>query len=90
MPSGADFVGRAGELADLAALVQRAAAGRGALAIVVGEPGIGKTSLVEHALGDAIPALWAHTRDGAPPLWTWEQVLREVGDFVEQLLRALE
>ena len=71
------FVGRASELADLRALLDSARSGRGGLAVVVGEPGIGKTALVECAVADAaIPVLWARGREGAPPLWLWDQVVR--------------
>src|SRR5262245_54658582 len=77
MPSGVEFVGRRAECADLTALLARTDAGRGGVAVVVGEAGIGKTALVEQSLADAtIPALWAHGREGAPPLALWDQVLR--------------
>lgn len=77
MPSGAEFVGRSEERADLAALLARTGSVRGGVAVVVGEAGIGKTALVEQALADAgLPALWAHGRQGAPPLALWDQVLR--------------
>ena len=66
MPSRAEFVGRTQELADLATVLRRTEAGRGGVAVVVGEAGIGKTSLVEQAvLESGLPALWAHGREGA-------------------------
>jgi DNA-binding CsgD family transcriptional regulator len=43
-------VGRAHELKQLDSLAERAAGGRGAIAVVVGEPGIGKTCLAVDAL----------------------------------------
>ena len=77
MRSGPEFVGRTQELADLASLLRRTDAGRGGVAVVVGEAGIGKTSLVEQALVDSgLTALWAHGREGAPPLSMWDQVMR--------------
>ena len=77
MPSGPEFVGRTQELADLASLLRRTDAGRGGVAVVVGEAGIGKTSLVEQALVDSgLTALWAHGREGAPPLSMWDQLVR--------------
>ena len=77
MPSGPEFVGRTQELADLASLLRRTDAGRGGVAVVVGEAGIGKTSLVEQALVDSgLTALWAHGREGAPPLSMWDQIVR--------------
>lgn len=47
------FVGRAGELATLRDLLSAARSGAGGEVEVVGEPGIGKSRLVEHALGHA-------------------------------------
>jgi hypothetical protein len=77
------FVGRVGELVDLRGFVARAVAGRGGLALVVGAPGVGKTTLVEHAV-DGVDAavVWARAREegGTPPLWLWEQVIRAWGD----------
>src|SRR6478736_2730753 len=72
----ATFVGRAAELATLADVLGRAEAGRGAVVTVVGEPGAGKTALVESALGRRV-ARWSRAREGggAPPMWLWEQVL---------------
>jgi len=42
MASGSAFVGRARELAALRALLDAARAGTGGLALLAGEPGIGK------------------------------------------------
>lgn len=47
------LVGRDFELARLADLARDAAAGRGGLVLIEGEPGIGKTALLRAALGDA-------------------------------------
>src|SRR3954447_22930951 len=77
MPSGAEFVGRSEERADLTAVLARTGSGRGGVAVIVGEAGIGKTALVEQSLAGAeVPAVWAHGREGAPPLALWDQVLR--------------
>ena len=46
------MVGRARERAELWDVWERAAAGRGSLACISGEPGIGKTTLVEESLCD--------------------------------------
>ena len=41
------FVGRESEIAELTVALDEALSGRGGFAIVAGEPGIGKTSLLE-------------------------------------------
>ena len=56
------FVGRGAELARLSRRLERAAAGEGGLALVVGEPGIGKTRLTEEFAAQA-------RRGGARVLW---------------------
>jgi hypothetical protein len=62
VPSRLPFVGRQGELDRLRARWAEAAAGRGRLVLVAGEPGIGKTRLVEElaerAAGDGAEVLW--------------------------------
>ncbi len=76
------FVGRTRILGELGVFVADAAAGRGGLVLVAGEPGIGKTSL----LGELVTrcpdthAVWASCweGDGAPALWPWIQLVRGV------------
>jgi hypothetical protein len=74
------FVGRAVERAELAQLLERTRGVRsGGVALVVGEPGVGKTALVQAVVeASGLSALWAAGREqgGAPPLWLWEQVAR--------------
>jgi tetratricopeptide (TPR) repeat protein len=74
------FVGRADELRALVTAVADARQGRGRVLLVAGEAGIGKTRLVEHALGgqSAATALWGRCREsqGAPAYWPWIQALR--------------
>src|SRR5262249_15488980 len=48
------FVGRDEELGALRAGLERAVAGRGSVYLVTGEPGIGKTELVDRLAGDAL------------------------------------
>lgn len=80
------FVGRASELAHLENAIAGARAGRGGIALVVGEQGIGKTLLItelEARLeGDASVRVLrgqAFHGDGAPPLWPWIQIGRRLG-----------
>ena len=82
-PQGAEaFVGRARELAVLSAAWRQAATGDGRLALISGEPGIGKTELARafaRAAGDdGALVLWGSAWEdgGAPPYWPWVQVLR--------------
>src|SRR5215831_8047718 len=81
----AAFVGRSGELAVLRAALRQAAGGDGRLALVAGEPGIGKTELArafaQAARGDGALVLWGSAWEdgGAPPYWPWLQVLRSYG-----------
>jgi len=74
-------VGRARELTAIATAM--ATAGRGTERVVhlVGEPGIGKTTLAEHAAALASAQGWvvawgrAWEAAAAPPYWLWQQVL---------------
>ncbi len=50
MPGRSKLVGRDWEIATLRRLVERARAGRGSVALIEGEPGIGKTRLLGEAL----------------------------------------
>jgi predicted ATPase len=56
----------------------------GGLALLAGEPGIGKSSLAADAAATAasgrVVSLWATCwqGDGTPPFWPWVQVLRQV------------
>ena len=66
----------------LSAALRQAAAGDARLALVSGEPGIGKTELARAfaraAAKDGALVLWgsAWEEGGAPPYWPWVQVLR--------------
>src|SRR6201986_3549683 len=79
------FVGGSRELAALSAALREAAAGEARLALVAGEPGIGKTELARafaRAAGnDGALVLWGSAWEdgGAPPYWPWVQVLRSYG-----------
>ncbi|MBL8699143.1 MAG: AAA family ATPase [Alphaproteobacteria bacterium] len=62
---GVPLVGREGERAQLAALISAAANGKGAVVVLRGDPGIGKTRLLEEGLAIAAAAGMACIRAGA-------------------------
>ena len=75
------FVGRGSEIASLVARLDDAIAGRGGVALLVGEPGIGKTRLaraftVEAEARDAL-GVWGRCFEGewSPPLTPWIEVI---------------
>ncbi|MGH8929869.1 MAG: BTAD domain-containing putative transcriptional regulator [Egibacteraceae bacterium] len=80
----AAFVGRNPELATLRRHLDATQAGSGRVVLVEGEPGIGKTRLAEivatEAASRGFRALWGRCfeGEGAPSLWPWTQVLRQV------------
>ena len=80
--TGLPFVGRQRELAALLSGLEGALAGRGALFLLSGEPGIGKSRLAEDVLSRArdrgartlTGRCWE--AGGAPAFWPWVQSLR--------------
>lgn len=64
------FVGRSSELRELDAITRNSAAGRGALVVISGEPGIGKSRLIREFIDnhpdDLIVTAAAHTSDQTP------------------------
>jgi DNA-binding SARP family transcriptional activator len=82
----AGLVGRREELGVLGQAIEEALAGRAGLCIVEGEPGAGKTRLLEQAVADANEhgalVVWASCLegDGTPSMWPWEQALSVVLD----------
>ncbi|MBB2914586.1 DNA-binding SARP family transcriptional activator [Streptosporangium becharense] len=81
------MIGRERELAELKALPIRGGANGVAVAAVSGEPGIGKTRLLEAFRDDCADlgylVLWGrcHDAEGVPPLWPWLQVLRALAEI---------
>jgi tetratricopeptide (TPR) repeat protein len=79
------LIGRGHELRDLEELLSHAAQGRGELAMLVGEPGIGKTRLAdaatEAAMGMGFRVAWGRAWEsgGAPPYFPWIQALAVLG-----------
>src|SRR4051812_23919545 len=80
--SDAGFVGRERELQELLPLVDSAIAGHGAVILIAGEPGIGKSRLAEvlarHAArrGARVAVGRCWEAGGAPPFWPWTQALQ--------------
>jgi predicted ATPase/DNA-binding CsgD family transcriptional regulator len=90
------FMGRGRELETLEALLTDARAGNPSFALVVGEPGIGKTRTVQELAGSAraagIHVLWSTCFDDDPrPFAPWVQVADEIvastdpGELVDRL-----
>jgi transcriptional regulator with XRE-family HTH domain len=81
-PTPDAFVGRQGELSDLRSVFDEVLAGQGRIAMLAGEPGIGKTrtsqELVAFATQQGALALWGRCYEGAgaPPYWPWVQIIR--------------
>ncbi len=81
---GPCLLGRARELALLDDAVDRAKTGSGAVWVVSGEAGIGKTRLVQEvvrrasAAGMAVALGQAQETAEAAPYWLWHGVLREL------------
>ncbi|MBB2910462.1 DNA-binding SARP family transcriptional activator [Streptosporangium becharense] len=80
------MIGRQRQLAKLTTLPLRMGRNGVATAAVSGEPGIGKTRLLEafhdHCVDLGYLVLWGrcHDAEGVPPLWPWLQVLRTLAE----------
>src|SRR5262249_25616190 len=76
------FVGREREIAEIEAHLAAAETGRGGGVLLGGEPGIGKTRLLDElgvrARARGVPPLWGRCWEegGAPAYWPWVQMLR--------------
>jgi DNA-binding winged helix-turn-helix (wHTH) protein/tetratricopeptide (TPR) repeat protein len=95
-PPAHTLVGREPELQTLHGLIAAAQTGRGLCALISGDPGIGKTALVEAlaavAHAHAFEVAWGKAWEdgGAPPFWPFIQVLRALVERhgLEHLQRA--
>jgi AAA ATPase domain len=78
------LVGRDAQQADLRDLLEQARTGRGALAVVTGPPGVGRTALLdwvaEHGTAAGFPVLRAAGSPGRAGRLVWARLLRESGD----------
>jgi DNA-binding SARP family transcriptional activator len=87
-PRRQPFVGRSDELARLTTSADAVARGHGAIVLIGGEPGLGKSRLVGE-LGDQLTSTggWSVWRsrcpdaEGVPALWTIADALRHADDF---------
>jgi DNA-binding SARP family transcriptional activator len=83
------FVGRSGELQTLLGALRDARAGRGAVLLIAGEPGIGKSRLADEvaarARDDGMQVLRGRCWEagGASAYWPWVQILRAYMRSVE-------
>ncbi|MEW9528464.1 BTAD domain-containing putative transcriptional regulator [Microbispora sp. NPDC049125] len=87
-PADGGLVGRGEDLAVLRQAVGSALAGGTGLVLVEGEPGVGKTRLVEEATGEAgrrgARVVWGNCLEegGAPSMWPW---VRAIGTVLDAL-----
>jgi DNA-binding SARP family transcriptional activator len=78
----APFVGREHELARLRTTLDNALSGRGALVLLAGEPGIGKTRLADELgiyaglRGARVLIGCCHDDEAAPAYWPWVEIIR--------------
>ena len=82
VPGGPPLIGRNSQLQALRSALSETEQGSGCLVLVAGEPGIGKTRLLEelaamaHARGDLIAWGRCWESPGSPYYWPWVQVIR--------------
>jgi len=85
------LIGRDGPLTAADAAIAGAARGSGGLVLISGDPGIGKSRLVQEigrrAITRGMTRAYGYAVDdpGAPPLWPWRRALRELPDVLAAL-----
>ena len=88
------LVGRETELSELTAALDDAVSGSGRIAMLVGEPGIGKTRLAEELAASTdgnTRVLWGRCpeQQASPSYWPWMQLIRSyVHDTDAEQLRS--
>jgi len=88
------FVGRERELDELRAALTEADGGRGGVFLLGGEPGIGKSRLMEVVALQAQELGWVVLTGrcwdggGAPAYWPWVQVVRGAGGDLDELVSS--
>jgi DNA-binding CsgD family transcriptional regulator len=94
--SGDPFVGREREMAELTEALDDTLEGRGGLIMLMGEPGIGKTRLMEEltavARSRGTLVAWgaSYEAGGTPPYWPWIQAIHSLlAEPSEAILGAL-
>ncbi|MBX6386525.1 MAG: AAA family ATPase [Microbispora sp.] len=81
-------MGRGTQLDRLDELARDVTGGRPRIAVISGEPGIGKTWLAEAFAERRAAEGWlvargrCHETSGAPALWPWQQIVRDLGSRV--------
>ncbi|GIF23570.1 hypothetical protein BJ973_004179 [Actinoplanes tereljensis] len=92
-PGSVALVGRVEELAALRQVIESGLAGGTGLAVVEGEPGVGKTRLVEEAVAEA-GRRGAHVvrgdcfaGGGTPSMWPWVRVIGAILDSLPEPAR---
>jgi len=84
--SESSFVGRGAVLAELLQALEASRTGELRVALVAGEPGIGKTrladelSVIARQRGITVLTGRCHEDVGTPPFWPWAQILRSLPD----------
>jgi DNA-binding SARP family transcriptional activator/tetratricopeptide (TPR) repeat protein len=92
-PATGGLVGRAEELSVLRQVVAPALAGGAALGVVEGEPGVGKTRLLEEVAAEAARSgafvVWTSCieGEGTPSMWPWVQAIGAVLQGMARLTR---
>jgi DNA-binding CsgD family transcriptional regulator len=85
------YVGHSGDLEEVAGLLRSAGQGRGALLLVSGDAGMGKTRFAEEsthiAEGTGLAVGWGQCveTEGAPPYLPWTQALRQLSAGAPQV-----